>query len=228
MPVSRLHRGAVATAVALALSGLTGCGGSSSAAPPASAARPAASPTPAVSVAALRGVRTSVTLAPAFLKGLTALQLTPAPVGSATLDAAAGVVGFPITGGNLTYFDPTSGVVPYVRGRMLHAGSGLQLTGPTGTVVQLTDFEIDPGASMLYGRLTVDGAVKAERAELLFLDGRTLNPLRPGDAVGTAVLQGTTVTLTPGAAEALDAAFATSALTPFFPVGIAEITIKTS
>ena len=55
--------------------------------------------------------------------------------------------------------------------------SGLSLTAG-GTVVELTDFVIDPGASVLTGTVSVDGGVAAEAAPLFSLDGRTLNPLQ--------------------------------------------------
>jgi hypothetical protein len=58
--------------------------------------------------------------------------------------------------------------------------------------VELTDFVIDPSASVLTGTVSVDGEVAAEDAPLFYLDGRTLNPLRINDN-GTAVLEGTTV-----------------------------------
>jgi len=60
---------------------------------------------------------------------------------------------------------------------------------------------------------------------LFFLDGSTLNPLQVNEAQGTAVLEGTTVKLTKTAADALNMVFMTDALTEFFTVGIAEITV---
>ena len=78
---------------------------------------------------------------------------------------------------------------------------------------------------MLTGKVTVDGAVFAESAPLFFLDGRTLNPLEVNEAAGTAVLEGTTVSLTKTAADALNMVFETDALAEFFKVGIAEITV---
>jgi hypothetical protein len=54
---------------------------------------------------------------------------------------------------------------------------GLSLTAG-GTQVELTDFVIDPGASVLTGGVSVDGEVAAEGAPLFFLDGRTLKPLQ--------------------------------------------------
>ncbi len=186
---------------------------------------PAASQEPVAEIDSLSGEQTAVTLDPDFLEGLSALQLMPATLGGATLDGTTGVVAFPITGGNVTYFDPQSGVDPYVQGLISHDGSGLQLTGANGTVVKLENFEVDPAESVLYGKVTVDDEVFNERAPLFFLDGTTLNPLMVNEAEGTAVLEGTTVSLTKTAADALNMVFGTDALTEFFTVGVAEITV---
>jgi hypothetical protein len=180
-------------------------------------------PSPAAQIDTLSGKQTAVTLDPGFLEGLTALKLTPATIGGATLEGAK--IAFPITGGNVTYFSPDSGVEPYVQGLINHDGSGLRLTGANGKVVELTDFVVDPAESMLTGKVTVDGMVFAESAPLFFLDGRTLNPLQVNEAEGTAVLEGTTVSLTKTAADALNMVFETDALAEFFKVGVAEITV---
>jgi hypothetical protein len=199
-------------------SGSTGGGSTASEAP-------SAEPTPAAEIDSLTGEQTAVTLDPEFLAGLTALKLTPATLGGATLDAATGKIAFPISGGNVTYYDPASGVTPFVQGMIEHDGSGLQLTSADGKVVMLEDFVVDPEESVLTGKVTVDGAVFAESAPLFFLDGSTLNPLEVQEAEGTAVLEGTTVSLTKTAADALNTVFGTTALAEFFPVGIAEITV---
>jgi hypothetical protein len=221
----RTRTAAVVLTAGLAVT-LSACGSSDSDSGSTSAAASSA-PTPAAKIDSLSGVQTAVTLDAGFLQGITALKLTPATLGGAKLDASTGVVSFPITGGNVTYYDPKSGVTPYVQGLIKHDGSGLQLTGANGKVVKLENFEVDPGKSLLFGKVSVDGQVFAERADLFFLDGRTLNPLRPGSEADTAVLQGTTVSLTKTAADALDKVFETTALTEFFKVGIAEITVNT-
>ena len=183
-------------------------------------------PTPAAAIDALSGKQTAVTLDAGFLEGLTALKLTPATIGGAKLDGTTGVISFPISGGNVTYYDPASGVTPYVQGLINHEGSGLQLTGANGKVVKLENFVVDPAESVLTGKVTVDGEVFAPTAPLFFLDGRTLNPLEVNEADGTAVLEGTTVSLTKEAADALNTVFETDALAEFFKVGIAEITVE--
>ena len=186
---------------------------------------PKSAPSPAAAIDSLTGKQTAVTLDAGFLKGLTDLKLMPATIGGATLDAATGKIAFPISGGNVTYFDPASGVSPFVTGAINHDGSGLQLTGG-GKVVKLEDFVVDPGASMLTGKVTVDGTVAFESAPLFFLDGSTVKPLEVKADEGVAILEGTTVSLTKEAADALNGVFGTTALTEFFKVGIAEITLE--
>ena len=186
---------------------------------------PSSAPSPAAALDSLTGKQTAVTLDAGFLAGLTGLKVTPATVGGATLDAATGKLAFPISGGNVTYFAPASGVSPFVTGAINHDGSGLQLTGANGKVVKLENFVVDPGASMLTGKITVDGMVAFESAPLFFLDGSTVKPLDTTSSPGEAILEGTTVSLTKAAADALNGVFETTALTEFFKVGVAEITL---
>lgn len=204
--------------------GLAACGTDDEATSGTSTTQEQTQPEPAAQIDSLSGKQTAVTLDAGFLEGLTALKLTPATIGSATLEGA--VIAFPITGGNVTYYAPDSGVNPYVQGLINHDGSGLQLTGANGKVVKLENFVVDPAESVLTGKVTVDDEVFAETAPLFFLDGRTLNPLEVNEAEGTAVLEGTTVSLTKTAADALNTVFETDALAEFFKVGIAEITVE--
>ncbi len=206
----RFHKPVAAALAFSAIAGLAACGGSDD-----TEAKPVAK------IDALSGQATSVTLAPSFVAGLTSLKLTPAPVGTAKIEGA--VATFPITGGNVTYFTPGS-VSPYVQGKISHDGSGLSLTGG-GTKVELTNFVVDPAGSVLTGKVTANGKVAAESAPLFFLDGRTLKPLQT--AGDTAILEGTTVSLTKEAADLLNKTYNVTALTPFFPVGVAKITVNT-
>jgi hypothetical protein len=215
---------ALAATTALAL-GATACGGSDDeAATAAPAPTQAAAVTPVAEIPALSGKDTAVALDAGFVEALGSLKLTPAPVGDATI-SKAGVAKFPITGGNVTYYTPGS-ESPYVQGMIDHAGSGLSLTGG-GKVVELTDFVVDPGKSVLTGKVTVDGEVAAESAPLFFLDGRTLKPLEAKDN-GTAVLEGTTVKLKQEAADLLNQTFEVDALTAGFVIGVATITVNTA
>ena len=165
-----------------------------------------------------------MTLDSGFVGALQQLKLTPAPLGDASI-SKAGVASFPITGGNVTYYRPGS-VSPYVQGEVDHDGSGLSLTGG-GKTVELTDFIVDPGKSVLTGTVSVDGKVAAEGAPLFFLDGRTLNPLEVNDN-GTAVLEGTTVKLKDEAAQLLNKTFGVDALKEGLVIGVAKITINTA
>ncbi len=178
---------------------------------------------PVAKVDALSGRSTAVTLDSGFVQALTDLKLTPSPVGDASI-SKKGVASFPITGGNVTYFKPGS-VSPFVQGEIDHDGSGLQLEGG-GKTVRLTDFIVDPGASVLTGKVTVDGKEAAPSAPLFFLDGRTLKPLQANDD-GTAVLEGTTVKFKDESAKLLNDTFGVDALKGGLEVGVAKITVNT-
>ena len=180
-------------------------------------------PDPVAQVDQLSGRSTAVTLDSGFVEALQSLKLTPGPLGAASI-SKAGVASFPITGGNVTYYEPGS-VSPYVQGEIDHDGAGLSLEGG-GKRVELTDFVVDPGKSLLTGKVTVDGEVAAESAPLFFLDGRTLNPLQTGD--GVAILEGTTVKLKQEAADLLNQTFGVDALAGGFKIGIAKITVNTA
>ena len=215
----KFHKPVAAALAFTAVAGLAACGSNDEATTETGGA---ASTAPVAKIDALTGQGTSVTLDPSFLAGLTSLKLTPGPVGAAKIEGA--VATFPITGGNVTYFTPGS-VTPYVQGKINHDGSGLSLTGG-GTKVELTNFVVDPAGSVLTGKVTANGKVAAESAPLFFLDGRTLKPLQTGPA-DTAILEGTTVSLTKEAADLLNKTYNVTALTPFFKVGVAKITVNT-
>ena len=205
---------ALAAAAMLAL-GAAACGDDDPSAAAASA------PKPIAQIDSLSGQATEVKLDASFVEALGTLELTPAPIGAGRI-TKAGVARFPISGGNVTYYEPGS-VSPFVQGEIDHDGSGLSLTGG-GKTVELTDFVVDPGASVLTGKVSVDGAVAAESAPLFFLDGRTLQPLRTEGA--TAVLEGTTVKLKDEAATLLNDTFGTDALDGGLVIGVAKITVN--
>jgi hypothetical protein len=207
----------LATVAVLAL-GVAACGSDDD------ASDRAAAPDPVAQVDQLTGRTTAVTLDAGFVGALERLKVTPAPIGDASI-SSTGVARFPITGGNVTYYEPGT-VSPFVQGELDHDGSGLSLTAG-GKTVELTDFVIDPGASVLTGTVSVDGEVAAEGAPLFFLDGRTLNPLDVNDN-GTAVLEGTTVKLKAEAAELLNQTFGIDDLQEGLKIGVAKITIDTA
>lgn len=178
---------------------------------------------PVAQVENLTGVDTAVALDTGFTDALTTLGLTPGTVGGATL--ADGSLAFPITGGEVTYYEPGSIDGPYVQGEIMHDGSGLSLTAGE-TVVELTDFVIDPGTSELMGTATVNGEVAAEDVVIFDLDGSTLQPLQTEGE--NAILQGTQVLISETAAGLLNDTFQTDAVTPGLLVGTATITIDTT
>jgi hypothetical protein len=210
-------------AATLLVGGLAACststesntGSSSSSSPSASA-----DPEPVASIPALDGVDTQVTLDQGFVDALGTLGLNPGVTGTATL--TDGVLAFPITGGNVDYYDPAQDYRPYVQGEIDHDGSGITLTAGD-TVVGLSDFKIDPGTSRLTGTVTANGAEVGKDVYIFNLDGSTLKPLET-DADGNAVLEGTTVLVSPDAAALLNKTFGTDAVTDELVVGIAKIT----
>ncbi len=156
-----------------------------------------------------------------FVDALASLKLTPGVVGDAKL--ANGSISFPITGGDVTYYEPGS-IDPYVQGIIEHDGSGLSLTAGD-TTAELTNFEIDPGTSKLYGDVAVNGESAADHAFIFQLDGSTLKPLQTeGD---TAILEGTKVEMSDDAAALLNDTFNSDAVEGGLLVGIAKITINT-
>ena len=204
----------------LLIAGLAAC--TSTAAPAAnstSSASASADPSPVASIAELGGVGTSVTVDQGFVDALTSLGLTPGTLGNATF--VDGVFTFPITGGNVDYYGKDSSVRPYVQGSISHDGSGISLTNGT-TQVDLTDFRIDPGTSQLFATVAANGAKVADDVYLFTLDGSTLMPLSE-DADGNAVLEGTTVYVSPDAAALLNETYGTTAVTEDLEVGIAKI-----
>lgn len=178
-------------------------------------------PTPVAEVNDLTGESTAVKLDSGFVEALGMLELTPGAVGDGTVEG--GTATFPITGGNVTYFKPGS-TSPYVRGMIEHDGSGLSLT-KGDTEVELKDFVVNPGNSMLTGTVTANGEEAASDAPLFFLNGSTLKPLKTKG--NQAILQGTKVTLTKEAADLLNETFKTDALEKGLEIGKAKITIDT-
>ena len=214
------------TLTALALGGtlaltLTACGSNSTGNSTSSSSAPKAEATPAAALTNLTGKQTQVTVDPAFLAGTKSLGLTVGLVGKATL--VDGVLSFPITGGDATYYAPGSRD-PYVESHIQHAGSGISLTGG-GTKVELTNFTVDAGKSMLFGDVSANGKSVVMQAPLFFLDGSTLKALDTKTEAGFGILEGTKVSLTKAAADLLNTTYKTTALKEFFPVGVAKITL---
>jgi hypothetical protein len=177
---------------------------------------------PIARVNALSGDTTAVALDAGFTDALTSLGLTPGVVGDAEL--TDGSLVFPITGGNVTVFDKTE-AKPYVIGQIQHEGSGFSLTAGD-TEVEITNLNVDPGASRVYGDVAVNGKTAVTSAFIFQLRGASLKPLQTeGD---TAILEGTKVFVSPVAAGLLNDTFGTDAVTEDLLVGVAKITVNTT
>ena len=208
----------LATLAVLALP-LTACGADEPATADTNSA--ASAPKAVAVIESLTGESTAIALDKGFTDALTSLKLTPGVTGDAKL--TDGSLIFPITGGNVTVFKPGQ-VSPYVIGQLQHIGSGLSLTAGE-TTVELTNFNVDPGVSRVYGDVAVNGDVVAQSAFLFQLDGRTLKPLQVEGS--QAILQGTKVEISDVAAPLLNDTFKTDAVKPGLLVGIATITVNT-
>ena len=208
------------------IAGLAGCstGTTTTAEAPAasSSSSAEATPTPLASIPSLSGVDTAVLLDADFGAALESLGLAAGTVGTATLEE--GSLHFPITGGNVDYYDPAEDYRPFVQGSIEHEGSGFSLTAGD-IVVELTNFTIDPGTSELKGDVSVNGESAATQVLLFDLYGGTLEPLKmDGD---NAILTGTTVHISSEAAGLLNSTFSTDAVADQMLVGIATITAAT-
>jgi hypothetical protein len=210
---------AVVLTAALSLS-LTACG-SNNTKSATNGANTKADVKPVAALTNLTGESTAVKLDPMFVAGITSLKLTPGVVGTAKL--TDGSLIFPITGGTATYYTPGSRT-PYVESKIMHDGSGFSLTDGK-TKVELTNFVVDAGTSTLTGDVSANGASVVKGAKLFFLDGRTLKPLDTTSEAGKGILAGTKVELTKDAADLLNKTYKVTALKPFFPVGVAKITL---
>lgn len=213
--MTRQRKSLVATAVVgiLAIAG-TACGSKSSSS---SEGAHSQAPDTVTAIPSLSGVGTSVALDSGTAAALKSLGVTVAPAGSATFDAASSTVTFPITSGYAEIHSDHSHMPGYILGSIQHAGSGLTLSAGA-TKVALSDFVVDPGNSMLYG--TVGGQPKVP---LLFLDGTNV---KVGTDQGNVVLDGTVAKLTATAANALNTAFKTSAVSAGLPLGVVHLVAK--
>jgi hypothetical protein len=218
----RLSAG-IAAAALLAFP-LSACGSesdSSSSASSGSGSSSSSAPEPVAVIEDLKGKTTAIALDKGFTDALASLKLTPGVVGEA--DLQDGSLIFPITGGNVSVFEPGS-VPNYVVGQIQHEGSGLSLTAGD-TTVELTNFNVDPGVSRVYGDVAVNGETAVTSAFLFNLNGSTLKPLESKG--NTAILQGTQVEISEVAAPLLNDTFKTDAVTAGLLVGIATITVNT-
>ncbi len=196
---------------------LAACGGDSDAADGASASKPE----PVAVIEDVKGQTTAVTLDAGFADALESLGLAPGVVGSAKLTDGALV--FPISGGNVSVFEPGS-VPNYVVGQLQHEGSGFTLTAGD-TEVTIGNLNVDPGVSRVYGDVLVNGEPVVSSAYIFRLNGSTLKPLATEG--NNAILEGTKVYVSDVAAGLLNDTFGTEAVTDELLVGVAKITVNT-
>ena len=208
---------------ALALAGAA-CGSNSSDKATGSGASSASSSSQSkdmvTAIPSLSGVGTSVAIDAGTAGALKSLGVALAPSGNATFDAGTSTITFPITSGYAEIHSDPSFKPGYILGSIEHQGSGFTLTAGS-TQVELSDFVVDPGNSVLYG--TVGGSPKVP---LLSLDGTAVKV--GSDSQGNVTLDGTVAKLTDTAAGALNKAFNVTALKAGLPLGTVHLVAKGS
>jgi hypothetical protein len=200
---------------ALALAGAA-CGDDNSSSSNASGSAESGANT-VTAIPSLSGTGTSVKIDAGTAEALKSLGVALAPTGSATFEAATSTITFPITSGYAEIHSDLNVKPGYIQGSIAHEGSGFSLSAG-GTKVELGDFVVDPGNSVLYG--TVGGTPKVP---LLSLDGTNVKVSMEGSDV---VLQGTVAKLTDTAAGALNKAFNVTALKAGIPLGTVRLVAK--
>jgi hypothetical protein len=201
---------------ALALTGVA-CGDDNSSDSNASGASAEAGTNKVTAIPSLSGIGTSVKIDAGTAEALKSLGVALAPSGSATFEASTSTITFPITSGYAEIHSDLNVKPGYIQGSIAHEGSGFSLSAGS-TKVELSDFVVDPGNSVLYG--TVGGTPKVP---LLSLDGTNVKVSMEGANV---VLQGTVAKLTDTAAGALNKAFNVSALKAGIPLGTVRLVAK--
>jgi len=208
---------------ALALAGAA-CGSNSSDKTTGSGASSASSSSQSkdmvTAIPSLSGVGTSVAIDAGTAGALKSLGVALAPSGNATFDAGTSTITFPITSGYAEIHSDPTFKPGYILGSIEHQGSGFTLTAGS-TKVELSDFVVDPGNSVLYG--TVGGSPKVP---LLSLDGAAVKV--GSDSQGNVTLDGTVAKLTDTAAGALNKAFNVTALKAGIPLGTVHLVAKGS
>lgn len=168
-------------------------------------------------IPSLSGVGTSVILDAGTAGALKSLGVAVAPTGKATFEAATSTITFPITSGYAEIHSNANTKPGNILGSIIHEGSGFSLTAGK-TKVELSDFVVDPGNSMLYGSVGGKAGIP-----LLSLDGTNV---KVSMEAGNVVLFGTVAKLTDTAAGALNAAFKTDAIKAGLPLGVVRLVAK--
>lgn len=198
---------------ALALAGVA-CGSDKSSDSNGSGTTGESSADKVTAIPSLTGVGTSVKIDAGTAEALKSLGVALAPLGNASFEAATSTITFPITSGYAEIHSDPNVTPGYIQGSIAHEGSGFSLAAGS-TKVELRDFVVDPGNSMLYG--TVGGTPKVP---LLFLDGTNVKVSMEGSDV---VLQGTVAKLTAPGAAALNATFGVSDFKEGIPLGVVRL-----
>jgi hypothetical protein len=160
----------------------------------------------------LAGGQTTVFLSTDFFSALGALKLSAGSIGDGSV--RGGIANFPITGG---VFD-----LQNAKGEINHSG-GLFLSNST-TRVELSSFNIDTSgqAPVLTGLASVNGDFVG-RLPLFTLELPQLTlPIQP-QPFSTVFIPNVKVTLTPEAAQALNAVFNVTAFVAGFNIGQAQV-----
>ncbi len=168
-------------------------------------------------IPSLTGVGTSVILDAGTAGALKGLGVAIAPSGNATFEASTSTITFPITSGYAEIHSNPATKPGYILGSVNHEGSGFTLSAGS-TKVELSDFVVDPGNSMLYGSVGDKPGIP-----LLALDGTDVKVTMES---GNVVLFGTVAKLTDTAATALNGAFKTSAIKAGTPLGVVRLVAK--
>lgn len=208
----RVHRvgalGAAIAASALICACGSGAGTGAGSATTAASATPAASTSAATAGSsgpvALAGRSTSVAVNPLAREVLTQSGVTLAPLAPATASAEA--MTFPITGGT---------IVPATFAGRIESGGGVALTH-AGRSVQITGFVIDTVARVL----TAEVAGRRVPIFAVGTEGVT-HAAGPG---GALVLGGLSLTVTPQAAAAMNAALGVKIFAGGLPFGVTTVT----
>jgi hypothetical protein len=152
--------------------------------------------------------QTALALDPAVVQALASLGISPGVIAPATLDAGTLTASFPITGG--------SAALDLSAAQVTHSG-GISLT-KGATVVNLTDFDVRVAAApQLFASLNGGTA----KVAIIDLD---LTGVTPAVSGRTVTLAGVGAKLTQGAADALNAAFGTTAFAGGLALGRATVT----
>lgn len=202
---------------ALALAGVA-CGDDDSSDSAQNASQTSSRSDMVTAIPSLTGDGTSVRIDAGTAAALQSLGVALAPSGTAKFDAATSTITFPITAGYAEIHSDKGFKPGYIVGSIDHAGSGFSLTAGR-TKVELSDFVVDPGNSLLYGTVGDTPMVP-----LLFLDGTAVKV--GSDSAGNVVLEGTVAKLTETAASALNKAFNVTAIQPGTPLGVVKLVAK--